>query len=129
MQYEWGLDQHPIGFNIFPFPFLCTVMCRAEKTSQFDTGVVSQVSPQDLGRRRPRGVPKTLNHPKTITPIPMLHNSIEGLNFNGTIRHVKRSVEGPWSLYGVFQLSNRVACTSPNKPSLNLCNLSCDSEN
>ncbi|XP_060755556.1 uncharacterized protein LOC132866795 [Neoarius graeffei] len=102
------------------------IVCRADETSQFDTSVVSQVSPQDLGRRKPRGVPKTLNHPKTITPIPMLHNSTEELNFNGTIRHVKRSVEGPWSLYGVFQLSDRVACASPNKPSLNLCNLSCD---
>ncbi|MCI4393905.1 hypothetical protein PGIGA_G00162910 [Pangasianodon gigas] len=38
----------------------------------------------------------------------------------------KRGVGGLWKLYGLFQLADRVACTSPKKPSFNICNLSCD---
>ncbi|KAK3511034.1 hypothetical protein QTP70_029222 [Hemibagrus guttatus] len=38
----------------------------------------------------------------------------------------RRGLGGPWTLYGVFQLADRVACTSSGKPSLNICNLSCD---
>ncbi|KAG7316010.1 hypothetical protein KOW79_020876 [Hemibagrus wyckioides] len=38
----------------------------------------------------------------------------------------RRGIGGLWTMYGVFQLSDRIACTSPGKPSLNICNLSCD---
>ncbi|XP_017576181.2 collagen alpha-1(VII) chain-like [Pygocentrus nattereri] len=34
--------------------------------------------------------------------------------------------DGVWTLYGLFQLADRVACVSGSKPSLNLCGLSCD---
>ncbi|GAA6068725.1 uncharacterized protein LOC113537617 isoform X2 [Tachysurus ichikawai] len=32
-----------------------------------------------------------------------------------------------WTLYGLFQLPNRIACTSGFEPSLNLCKMDCDS--
>lgn len=33
-----------------------------------------------------------------------------------------------WTLYGLFQLPDRIACTSGATPSLNLCNVTCDSK-
>lgn len=33
-----------------------------------------------------------------------------------------------WTLYGLFQLPDRIACTSGSEPSLNLCSMACDSE-
>ncbi|XP_053471932.1 uncharacterized protein LOC128602261 [Ictalurus furcatus] len=32
-----------------------------------------------------------------------------------------------WTLYGLFQLPDRIACTSGSEPSLNLCSMACDS--
>ncbi|GAA6091945.1 mucin-2 isoform X1 [Tachysurus ichikawai] len=39
----------------------------------------------------------------------------------------RREISGLWTLYGLFQLADGIACTSsPPKPTLNLCNLSCN---
>ncbi|KAK2818191.1 hypothetical protein Q7C36_022124 [Tachysurus vachellii] len=39
----------------------------------------------------------------------------------------RRGISGLWTLYGLFQLPDGIACTSsPPKPTLNFCNLSCN---
>ncbi|KAF4075369.1 hypothetical protein AMELA_G00233760 [Ameiurus melas] len=37
------------------------------------------------------------------------------------------NVRNMWTLYGLFQLPDRIACTSGSEPSLNLCSMACDS--
>ncbi|XP_047658878.1 mucin-2 isoform X2 [Tachysurus fulvidraco] len=39
----------------------------------------------------------------------------------------RRGINGQWTLYGLFQVADVIACTSsPPKPTMNLCNLSCN---
>ncbi|KAF4075349.1 hypothetical protein AMELA_G00233640 [Ameiurus melas] len=48
-------------------------------------------------------------------------------NFNSTYMNhrQKRGFNGLWTLYGVFQLADRVACTSSKGLSVNICNMDC----
>ncbi|XP_053471196.1 circumsporozoite protein-like [Ictalurus furcatus] len=48
-------------------------------------------------------------------------------DFNSTYMNhsQKRGVNGLWTLYGVFQLADRVACTSSKDLSVNICNMDC----
>ncbi|XP_053471938.1 uncharacterized protein DDB_G0280579-like [Ictalurus furcatus] len=39
----------------------------------------------------------------------------------------KSNKRNMWTLYGLFQLPDRIACTSGSEPSLNLCSMACDS--
>uniref|UniRef100_A0AAY5ETL8 lysozyme n=1 Tax=Electrophorus electricus TaxID=8005 RepID=A0AAY5ETL8_ELEEL len=43
--------------------------------------------------------------------------------------HLGSEEDEVWTFYGLFQLSDHVACVSGNNTSLNLCGMSCDSEN
>ncbi|KAL0202876.1 hypothetical protein M9458_000894 [Cirrhinus mrigala] len=45
--------------------------------------------------------------------------------FNANSMKLNATQRLVWNLYGVFQLSDQVACDSGMKPSLNICNTSC----
>ncbi|KAL7845485.1 hypothetical protein AOLI_G00236770 [Acnodon oligacanthus] len=117
------------------------IVCHAELTSGLNTSAVNQIPapphnesqehhppsaggavgrPGDGGRpgaggRKPSG--RKPRSPKERPDKPRSETS-----------HKEREQhsDGVWTLYGLFQLADRVACVSGSKPSLNLCGLSCD---
>ncbi|XP_053532216.1 uncharacterized protein LOC108258947 isoform X1 [Ictalurus punctatus] len=56
-------------------------------------------------------------------------SSGEGRRKRSTLRSSSEesSERNMWTLYGLFQLPDRIACTSGSEPSLNLCSMACDS--
>ncbi|XP_043105713.1 lysozyme C, milk isozyme-like [Puntigrus tetrazona] len=91
---------------------LAQIACHAQLASGFNTAVTKTVpEPQE-----PRG-----GHG------PRRGRSVRGNNKGGS--SVNESAENKnevWTLYGLFQLSDQVACNSTQSSTLNLCKLTCD---
>ncbi|MCJ8748137.1 hypothetical protein PDJAM_G00161510 [Pangasius djambal] len=91
----------------------------SEESSEEDTGI-----PQH----------NPVAHSQVVNPVTHLHGnkSSSGEGHRGrkgrsAESSSKESEEGnTWTLYGLFQLPDRIACTSGLEPSLNICNMACD---
>lgn len=111
-----------------------TVVCHVQLTSGFNTSAIKQITNQnnhtspnahsgEHGIRRARAARKAKGKPpmaSNVKPTPPKHED------SGE----QHEDDDPklWTLYGLFQLSDGVACNSTHVPSLNLCKMSCSSE-
>ncbi|KAA0721885.1 Alpha-lactalbumin Lactose synthase B protein [Triplophysa tibetana] len=110
---------------------LAKIVCHVQLTSGFNTSTVKQITnsnhcnnsdERDSGNRRVRsarsGKGKPPPPPRQVKPSSSEEDS------DSDEKHEKCGMK-LWTLYGLFQLSDNVACTLIGGRSMNLCGLSC----
>ncbi|XP_041959662.1 uncharacterized protein LOC121718639 [Alosa sapidissima] len=111
---------------------MAKIVCHVELTSGFNTSAKNQLTvPQDSkgsgsqgGRRRGR---RSAGAGGSQFPISKLGSKSEkgpGDGSSSSEESAKQRGE-LWTLYGIFQLSDRVMCNSSSVPSLNICQMDC----
>ncbi|KAG5278421.1 hypothetical protein AALO_G00098810 [Alosa alosa] len=117
---------------------MAKIVCHVELTSGFNTSVENQLTfTQDSkgsgsqgGRRRGRRSAGAGGSRFAISKF-MGSNSEEGSGDSSSSSSSSSSEESAeqrgelWTLYGIFQLSDRVMCNSSSVPSLNICQMDC----
>lgn len=118
------------------------VVCHVELTSGFNTSAVNQLTiphdkvegpPKRRGGRRGRRSPGAGGSRFAIAKF-MGSRSSEEEGSGGSSSSSSSSEESAeergdvWTLYGIFQLSDRVMCQSGSAPSLNLCQTDCQGD-
>ncbi|KAI7810432.1 uncharacterized protein LOC130553356 [Triplophysa rosa] len=109
---------------------LAKIVCHTQLTSGFNTSTVKQITnpnncsnsdESDRGNRMVRSARSGKGRPPP--PSQVEPSSSEEDSDSGE-KHENGGMK-LWTLYGLFQLSDSVACTSTRGRSLNLCGLSC----
>ncbi|XP_028830351.1 uncharacterized protein LOC114786924 [Denticeps clupeoides] len=145
-------EQHKLNYN----DFTAETVCHAEYTSGLNTSAVIEVTVQEeviiVGRRKrssergdSKGTPRQSssssevvhgsnttgsehNHPKPGPPGNLTGGQrVRRSVVNGTSQgNSSEETANVITFYGIFELSDRVACSSGFAPSLNLCNTNCN---